>query len=160
MPKAAELDELDDDEMHNRLGEYRRELLNLRFQLATSQLDNSTRVSVVRKDIARVLTLMREREIALAEAAQAAEAGEEPVVAPRPRRVRRRPAVEEEIAEPEVAAEPDGSAELSESEVVAGDVDEDVVDETDNEDVVDEIGDEELGDDVDEGVDELDEEDV
>ena len=41
MPTAAELRELDDDELEERLGEYRKELLNLRFQLATGQLDNA-----------------------------------------------------------------------------------------------------------------------
>ena len=44
MPKADELRELEDDELDTRLGEYRRELLNLRFQLATGQLDNAARL--------------------------------------------------------------------------------------------------------------------
>ena len=64
MPTALELRELDDEELENRLSEYRREMLNLRFQLATGQLDNVTRLSVVRKDVARVLTVLRDREIA------------------------------------------------------------------------------------------------
>jgi large subunit ribosomal protein L29 len=67
MTSAAELRELDDDELEARLVEYRRELLNLRFQLATGQLDNSARLGQARKDLARVLTLLREREIAFAE---------------------------------------------------------------------------------------------
>ena len=67
MPNASELRELDDEELESRLGEYRREMLNLRFQLATGQLDNVVRLSVVRKDVARVLTILRDREIALAE---------------------------------------------------------------------------------------------
>ena len=67
MPTATELRELDDDELESRLAEYRRELLNLRFQLATGQLDNYSRLSQVRKDVARVLTLLRDREIAVAE---------------------------------------------------------------------------------------------
>ncbi|MGH9029131.1 MAG: 50S ribosomal protein L29, partial [Acidimicrobiales bacterium] len=50
MADAAELAELDDDELTTRLAEYRRELLNLRFQLATSQLDNSSRLPAVRKN--------------------------------------------------------------------------------------------------------------
>ena len=50
------------------LGETRRELFNLRFQLATGQLDNSSRLAAVRKDIARLSTFVREREIAAAEA--------------------------------------------------------------------------------------------
>jgi large subunit ribosomal protein L29 len=51
-----------------RLGEARRELFNLRFQLATGQLDNSARIGAVKKDIARLSTFLREREIAAAEA--------------------------------------------------------------------------------------------
>ena len=74
MPSVAELAELDDDELATRLAEYRRELLNLRFQLATSQLDNPARLSAARRDVARVLTLMREREIAVAEGVQAPQA--------------------------------------------------------------------------------------
>jgi large subunit ribosomal protein L29 len=66
--KAAELRELNDAELANRLGEFREELFNLRFQNATGQLENSTRVGEVRKDIARCETLLREREIAAAEA--------------------------------------------------------------------------------------------
>ena len=57
-----------DAEPFARLGDARRELFNLRFQLATGQLDNSSRLSAVRKDIARLSTFVREREIAAAEA--------------------------------------------------------------------------------------------
>jgi large subunit ribosomal protein L29 len=81
MPHASELRELDDEELESRLNEYRREMLNLRFQLATGQLDNIVRISVVRKDVARVLTILRDREIALAEGRDAG-----PVPAARPRR--------------------------------------------------------------------------
>jgi large subunit ribosomal protein L29 len=66
--KAAELRELNDAELANRLREFREELFNLRFQNATGQLDNSTRVGEVRKDIARCETLLREREIVAHEA--------------------------------------------------------------------------------------------
>jgi large subunit ribosomal protein L29 len=66
--KAAELRELNDAELANRLREFREELFNLRFQNATGQLENSTRVGDVRKDIARCETLLREREIVAAEA--------------------------------------------------------------------------------------------
>src|ERR1700681_477856 len=83
MPEAAELRELDDEELEGRLTEYRREMLNLRFQLATGQLDNVVRVSVLRKDVARVLTVLRDREIALAEGRDAG-----PVMATRPKRRR------------------------------------------------------------------------
>jgi large subunit ribosomal protein L29 len=65
---VAELRRLGDGELLGRLGEARRELFNLRFQLATGQLDNSARLGAVRKDIARLSTFMREREIAAAEA--------------------------------------------------------------------------------------------
>jgi large subunit ribosomal protein L29 len=91
MPNASELRELDDEELEGRLSEYRRELLNLRFQLATGQLDNVVRLGVVRKDVARVLTILRDREIALAEGRDAG-----PV--PNPRPSRRRP-VEEAVEE-------------------------------------------------------------
>jgi len=65
---AAELRELNDAELANRLREFREELFNLRFQNATGQLDNTTRLNYVKKDIARCETLLREREIAAAEA--------------------------------------------------------------------------------------------
>ncbi len=71
---VAELKQLGDAEMMERLGEARRELFNLRFQLATGQLEKSARLGVVKKDIARLSTLLREREIA---AAEALEEGEE-----------------------------------------------------------------------------------
>jgi large subunit ribosomal protein L29 len=64
----AEMRRLGDSELLGRLGEARRELFNLRFQLATGQLDNSARIGAVKKDIARLSTFMREREIAAAEA--------------------------------------------------------------------------------------------
>ena len=66
---VAELRPLGDHELVERLDEARRELFNLRFQLATGQLDNSARLGLVRKDIARLATFLREREIAAAEAA-------------------------------------------------------------------------------------------
>ena len=67
MATAAEIVELDVDELETRLNETRRELFNLRFQLATGQLDNFSRMNHVRKDIARLLTELRAREIAEAE---------------------------------------------------------------------------------------------
>ncbi|HEY5164320.1 MAG TPA: 50S ribosomal protein L29 [Acidimicrobiia bacterium] len=66
--KAVELRELNDIELANRVREFREELFNLRFQNATGQLENSTRLNHVKKDIARCETLLREREIAAAEA--------------------------------------------------------------------------------------------
>jgi large subunit ribosomal protein L29 len=70
---VEELRRLGDSELLGRLGEARRELFNLRFQLATGQLDNSARLGAVRKDIARLSTFMREREIAAAEALEEGE---------------------------------------------------------------------------------------
>ena len=64
---VAELKLLGDAELVERLAESRKELFNLRFQLATGQLDNTARMSAVKKDIARLATFQRQREIALAE---------------------------------------------------------------------------------------------
>ena len=64
----AEMRRLGDSELLGRLGEARRELFNLRFQLATGQLDNPARLATVKRDIARLSTFLREREIAAAEA--------------------------------------------------------------------------------------------
>ena len=71
MPPVSELRELNDRELVNRLREFKEELFNLRFQNATGQLDNTSRVSQVRKDIARCETLLREREIEAAETQKA-----------------------------------------------------------------------------------------
>jgi large subunit ribosomal protein L29 len=79
--KAAELRELDDDELANRLAEARQELFNLRFQHATGQLDNSARLREMRRDIARMNTLLRDREIAaIEERAAAAEASRQAAI--------------------------------------------------------------------------------
>jgi large subunit ribosomal protein L29 len=67
MATAAEISEYDTEELERQLSETRRELFNLRFQLATGQLDNFSRVNHVRKDVARMLTELRNREIAEAE---------------------------------------------------------------------------------------------
>jgi large subunit ribosomal protein L29 len=61
--KAIELRELPDDELLARLEELKEELFNLRFQGATGQLDNPMRVKQVRHDVARVLTVLRERHL-------------------------------------------------------------------------------------------------
>jgi len=70
MPPASELKELNDTELSNRLREFKEELFNLRFQNATGQLDNTSRINAVKKDIARVQTFLREREITAAEEAK------------------------------------------------------------------------------------------
>ncbi|MFI9506240.1 50S ribosomal protein L29 [Nocardia sp. NPDC052566] len=63
---AAELRELTEEELVGRLRESKEELFNLRFQMATGQLDNNRRLRVVRHEIARIYTVMRERELGLA----------------------------------------------------------------------------------------------
>ena len=62
----GELRELTDDELAARVRESKEELFNLRFQTATGQLANNRRMRVVRQDIARVYTVLRERELGLA----------------------------------------------------------------------------------------------
>ncbi len=61
--KAKEVRDLSVNELEVKLDELKEELFNLRFQLATGQLDNPMRISAVRKDIARVKTVMRERDL-------------------------------------------------------------------------------------------------
>ena len=63
--KATEVRDLADDELVTRLREAKEELFNLRFQVATGQLDNNRRLHTVRKDIARIYTVMRERELGI-----------------------------------------------------------------------------------------------
>lgn len=62
--KAKNLRELTDEELNEKLAAYKEELFNLRFQLATGQLDNPRRIRDVRKNIARCKTILRQREIA------------------------------------------------------------------------------------------------
>jgi large subunit ribosomal protein L29 len=61
--KPAEIRELSAEDLTAKLKEAREELFNLRFQMATSQLDNTARVGQVKKDIARIQTEMRAREL-------------------------------------------------------------------------------------------------
>ena len=61
--KPAEIRELSAEDLQAKLKEARAELFNLRFQMATSQLDNTARVKTVKKDIARICTELRAREI-------------------------------------------------------------------------------------------------
>ena len=70
---SAALRELSHDELEEKLAESKEELFNLRFQLATNQLDNTSRLKAVKKEIARILTVMREQEIEAWRAQQAAE---------------------------------------------------------------------------------------
>jgi large subunit ribosomal protein L29 len=62
--KISELRSLTDLELNNRLNDSHQELFNLRFQRASGQLTNTARVNEVRKTIARIKTLLRERELA------------------------------------------------------------------------------------------------
>ena len=61
--KAAEIRELTADELNSKLADLKAELFNLRFQLAINQLDKPMRISAVKKDIARVKTVIRENEL-------------------------------------------------------------------------------------------------
>ena len=63
--KATELRQLGDEDLLDKLREAKEELFNLRFQAATGQLENNSRLKTVRKDIARIYTLMRERELGI-----------------------------------------------------------------------------------------------
>jgi large subunit ribosomal protein L29 len=78
--KAAELRNLSDDELEEKLAEAKEELFNLRFQVVTGQLDNPMRIKQVRQDVARIMTILRERELeqlARLDAAAAGGGGEE-----------------------------------------------------------------------------------
>lgn len=61
--KASELRGLTGEELQTKLTELKEELFNLRFQLAVNQLENSNRIGAVKKDIARVSTVLRQREL-------------------------------------------------------------------------------------------------
>src|SRR3990172_9142167 len=63
MAKLTELRDLGDAELLERLESNKEELFNLRFQLATGQLDNPMRIKAVRHEVARILTILREREL-------------------------------------------------------------------------------------------------
>lgn len=76
--KPTEIRDLDTEELHVRIGELKEELFNLRFQLATGQLDNHRRIRAVKRDVARIRTVLRERDYA------AAAAGATPVPAAAP----------------------------------------------------------------------------
>ncbi|KAA1374730.1 50S ribosomal protein L29 [Aeromicrobium fastidiosum] len=68
---AAELRAVSSDDLAQKLAESKEELFNLRFQNATGQLDNTARLRAVRKDIARIYTVMRERELGIVEEVEA-----------------------------------------------------------------------------------------
>ncbi len=62
--KASEIKYLSETELDTKLAELKQELFNLRFQLAVNQLDNPARIKAVKKDIARIKTIQRQRELA------------------------------------------------------------------------------------------------
>ena len=64
--KAKQLHELDDDQLVQRLADTRKELFNIRFQSATGALENTTRLKLARREIARILTIQNERNANLA----------------------------------------------------------------------------------------------
>ena len=105
MAKIAELREMDDDELNNRLAEAKQELFNLRFQHVTGQLDNYARIGDVRRSVAQIHGLLREREIDAAEAGVPASAVRAAPVEEEEGRRRRRARVlasrRREAAEPE-----------------------------------------------------------
>ena len=68
--KTLDLRQLTYRELEEKLAEAKEELFNLRFQLVTNQLDNTARITQVRRDVARVKTVMREQEIAAWKAQQ------------------------------------------------------------------------------------------
>ena len=73
--KSHELDDLNDVDLEARLREAKEELFNLRFQAATGQLESHGRLRTVKKDIARIYTVVRERELGIRVAPGADEAG-------------------------------------------------------------------------------------
>jgi large subunit ribosomal protein L29 len=71
MTRPSELRDMDDHELLERLEASKEELFNLRFQMATGQLDNPMLIKTTRHDIARILTVLRERELEAFEAEEA-----------------------------------------------------------------------------------------
>ena len=63
--RARNLRDLSDEELDRKLAEMRQELFNLRFQAATGALENSARLRLAKREIARILTIKRERETTL-----------------------------------------------------------------------------------------------
>jgi large subunit ribosomal protein L29 len=104
--KAAEVRSLPTEELAIQVEELREELFNLRFQNATGQLDNYKRMGLVRKEIARITTILKQRDLGIETEPEAEE--------PRPRVRRRRQ--DEDSAEPEETSAEETSAEETEGE--------------------------------------------
>ncbi len=66
--KASEIRDMTEVELNEKLGELKEELFNLRFQLAINQLENPARINACKKDIARIMTVLRERQLEAANA--------------------------------------------------------------------------------------------
>lgn len=71
--QASDIRDMDEAEIKRHLDDYRQEMFNLRFQIATRKLKNHQRIKAVRRDVARLLTVVREREIEALYAAEIAE---------------------------------------------------------------------------------------
>jgi large subunit ribosomal protein L29 len=115
--KVAELRVLEEDELNGRLRTARRELYELRFKHAVGQLENSSQIAKVRHDIARIMTVLSERELGIEVVTEAPEE----LAAPTGERPARQEFVEEEeeeqeepAAEVEAAAEPEMEAPVEE----------------------------------------------
>ena len=65
---TVDLREMSDDELMDRLAEVKQDVFTLRFQIATGQAENSSLLRIAKRDVARIHTILREREIAAAEA--------------------------------------------------------------------------------------------
>ncbi len=76
MATAHELDDMNDVDLEGKLREAKEELFNLRFQAATGQLESHGRLRAVKKDIARIYTVVRERELGIRSAPDAKESKE------------------------------------------------------------------------------------
>ncbi len=103
--KVDELRVLEEDELGTRLKTARRELYELRFKHAVGQLENSSQIAKVRHDIARIMTVLTERDLGISTIQIAPLVGvEEPVVA-KPKRPKRKEFVDEEDEKPVEAGE-------------------------------------------------------
>ena len=75
MATAHELDDLNNGDLEDKLREAKEELFNLRFQAATGQLESHGRLNAVKKDIARIYTVVRERELGIRSAPESKKDG-------------------------------------------------------------------------------------
>jgi large subunit ribosomal protein L29 len=105
--KVGELRVLHEEELDTRLKAARRELYELRFKDAVGQLENKSQIAVVRHDIARIMTVLNERELGISVIEEAPAVGE-PAPAKKPTRPKRKEFVDEEdeVAAEAVAEEP------------------------------------------------------